>query len=122
MDKNWKREIKGFTGKGRFVQGTKKGFEWRLTAYELKYLFNGMDQGHRLNKFEPNMFKRFFSGINRRLPWHKVRVKLSKCEAEWLDKSRFFNPTQSFFDKRPDFKMEVLNSDTEKTTFQIYRC
>ena len=62
MDKNWKREIKGFAGKGRFVYGTKKGFEWRLTAYELKHLFAGLGQEHRLNKFEPNMFKRFFSG------------------------------------------------------------
>ena len=119
MDKNWKREIKGFAGKGRFVHATKKGFEWRLTAYELKHLFAGLDQGHRLNKLEPNMFKRFFSGINRRLPWHKVRVKLSKCEAEWLDKSCFFNPPQSFFDERPDFKMDVLNSDTEKLLFKF---
>ncbi len=118
-DKNWKREIKGFTGKGRFLHGTEKGFEWRSTAYELKYLFNGMDHRHQLNKFEPNMFKRFFSGINRKLPWHKDRVKLSKCEAEWLDKSRFFNPTQSFFDKRPNITMDVLNSDTEKRLFQF---
>ena len=61
----------------------------------------------------------FFQVVNRKLPWHKDRVKLSKCEAEWLDKSRFFNPTQSFFDKRPDIKMAVLNSDTEKLLFQF---
>ena len=115
MDKNWKREIKGFAGKGRFVYGTKKGFEWRLTAYELKHLFAGLGQEHRLNKFEPNMFKRFFSGINRKLPWHKDRVKLSKCEAEWLDKCRFFNPDQSFFDKPTKITLNVFPIDTTKS-------
>ena len=41
------------------------------------------------------------------------RYVLSKCAAEWLDKSRFFNPDQPFFDKRATIEMlSLLNAAT----------
>ena len=112
-------DIKGFTGDGRFVYATKKGFDWRLTAYKLKHLFALLHREHRLHKYEPNVFKRFFYGINRMMPWGKGWAKLSKCEAEWLDRSRFFNSNQPFFDKRPKIEMNVLKADTDSPLFQF---
>ena len=56
------------------------------------------------------------------MPWAKKWHKLTKCEAEWLDKSRFFNPNQPFFDKRPTIEMTVSNaedSDTRLFTFSV---
>ncbi len=54
-----------------------------------------------------NSLKRFFSRVNDKMPWGKKWAKLSKCEAEWLDRSRFFNPNQPFFDKPPKMDMHV---------------
>ena len=117
--KIWMDDVKGFTGKGRFIS-TKKNLDWRVTVDELKYLFAGLDWWeHRLDEYKPNAFKKFFKGINRKMPWGKGWVELSKCEAEWLDKSRFFNPSQPFFDKRPEIEMEVLNADKRSQFFQF---
>ena len=49
------------------------------------------------------------------MPWGKVRVEVSKCEAEWLDKCRFFNPDQSFFDKPTKITLNVFPIDTTKS-------
>ena len=117
--KIWMGDIKGFTGDGRFVHATKKGFDWRRTTYSLKHLFTVLHREHRLNKYEPNVFKRFFNGINRIMPWDKKWAKLSRCQAEWLDKSRFFNPNQPFFDKRPEIEMNVLKPATDSLLFQF---
>ncbi len=118
-DNIWMGHIKGFTGDSSFIYATKKGFDWRLTTYTLKHLFAVLGREHRLNEYEPNVFKRFFYGINRKMPWGKRWVKLSKCEAEWLNKSRFFNPNQPFFDKRPEIEMDVLKTDTDSRLFQF---
>ena len=50
---------------------------------------------------EPSALKRFLMRANGRKPWGKSWVQLSKCESEWLNKSRFFNPNQPFFDRFP---------------------
>ncbi|RKU16230.1 hypothetical protein C6501_05770 [Candidatus Poribacteria bacterium] len=112
-------DIKGFTGDGRFAYATKKGFDWRLIVYSLKHKFDVLHRKHHLPKYEPNAVKRVFKGINSIMPWSKSWVKLSKCEAEWLDRSRFFNPNQSFFDKRPEIEMDVLKTDTDSRLFQF---
>jgi hypothetical protein len=117
--KIWMGDIKGFTGDGRFVHATKKGFDWRRTTYSLKHLFSVLGREHRVKKHEPNVFKRIFNGISGIMPWNKDWVKLSKCEAEWLDKSRFFNPNQPFFDKRPEIEMNVLKPTTDSLLFQF---
>ena len=57
--------------------------------------------------YKPNILKRLFSRVNDKMPWGKKWAKLSRCEAEWLDRSRFFNPNQPFFDKAPKMDMRV---------------
>ncbi len=117
-DKIWMSDVEGFIGNKTSVSSTKKGFDWKLTVHELKYTFAALDQKHR--KYEPNTYKRFFLRINSIMPWGKGWVKLSKCQAEWLNKSRFFNPNQPFFDKRPDIEMNVLKVDaSDSRLFQF---
>ena len=111
----WKREIKGFIGRRTIVSASKKGFDWRLITYELKHQFAALDGKYRVK--ESNASNRFFSSINNMMPWGKKWAKLSKCEAEWLDKSRFFNPNQPFFDKRPKIELNISKSDTSDSRF-----
>ena len=101
----WKEEVKGFIGRRTIVSVSKKGFDWRLIAYELKHQFAALDGKYRVN--ESNALKRFFFRVNNMMPWGKGWAKLSRCEAELLDKSRFFNPNQPFFDKSPKMDMRV---------------
>ncbi|MDE0483016.1 MAG: hypothetical protein OXI67_10595 [Candidatus Poribacteria bacterium] len=110
-DKIGMYDIKGFTGDGSFVYAKKKGIDWKLIVYSLKHKFDVLHRRHHLPKYEPNVVKRVFKGINSIMPWGKSWVKLSKCEAEWLDKSRFFNPNQPFFDKRPDIEISIIKTD-----------
>ena len=117
-DKIWMGDVEGFIGNKTTVSSTKKGFDWKLTAHALKYTFAALDREHR--KYEPNMYKRFLTRVNNMMPWGKGWVKLSKCQAEWLNTSRFFNPNQPFFDKRPDIEMEVLKVDaSDSRLFQF---
>ncbi len=113
------RQINGVLGKGRLVRAKKKDFNWKLIAYSLKHKFDVLHREHHLPKYEPNAIKRVFKGINKMMPWGEDWVKLSKCEAEWLDKSRFFNPNQPFFDKRPDVEMNIIKTDTGSQKFQL---
>ncbi len=87
-------KIKGIIGDGSFIYAKKNGFDWKLTAYSLKRLFKVLGEQHSLHKYE-------------------------RYEAEWLDKSRFFNPNQPFFDKRPEIEMDVLKADTASPLFQF---
>ena len=112
-DKIWMGDVEGFIGNNTIVSSTKKGFDWKLTAHALKYTFAALDLKHR--KYEPNTYKRFLMRVNNMMPWGKGWVKLSKCQAEWLNKSRFFNPNQPFFDKRPNIEMKVLKVDASNS-------
>ena len=111
--KIWMGDVEGFIGNNTIVSSTKKGFDWKLTVHALKYTFAALDQEHR--KYEPNTYKRFLMRVNNMMPWGKGWVKLSKCQAEWLNKSRFFNPNQPFFDKRPNIEMKVLKVDASNS-------
>lgn len=118
-DKIGMYDIEGFTGNGSIIYRRKKDFDWRLIVYSLKHKFDVLHRKHHLPKYEPNVVKRVFKGINSIMPWNKSWVKLSKCEAEWLDKSRFFNPNQPFFDKRPDIEINIIKTDTGSKKFQL---
>ena len=107
-DNVWMGQIIGFTHGSRVsIFATKEGFDWRVAANELRHSFTALEWEYRNHKFERNRFKRFFSRINDAMPWNKNWVKLSKCEAELLEKSRFFNPNQPFFDNSPEMTMKV---------------
>lgn len=118
-DKIGMYDIEGFTGNGSIVNPTKKDFDWKLIVYSLKHKFDLLHRKHHLPKPESNVVKRVFKGINSIMPWGKSWVKLSKCEAEWLEKSRFFNPNQPFFDKRPDMEINIIKTDTGSEKFQL---
>ena len=100
----WRHAIEGITpwkNVGTYV----KNLDRESIAYTLKDAF-GVSYTHSGYK-KQNSLKRLFSRINDKMPWGKKWAKLSKCEAEWLDKSRFFNPNQPFFDKSPKMDMRV---------------
>ena len=104
----------GFTH-GKLVQASTKNIKRKRLAYTLRGAF-GLPYAHL--QYERNAFQR----LNNIMPWAKKWHKLTKCEAEWLDKSRFFNPNQPFFDKRPTIEMTVSNaedSDTRLFTFSV---
>lgn len=97
------REIEGIAP-GRLVSTSVRDLNRKSIAYLLRGTFGlpYMDE-----KKKPNMLKRFFSSVNNKMPWGRKWSKLSRCEAELLDTSRFFNPNQPFFDKYPKMDMRL---------------
>ncbi len=98
-DNIWLDDIEGVTP-GNIVYTTTKELKRESVAYTLRDAFGipNLPTQHK-----PNILKRLFNGVNNKMPW----AKLSKCEAEWLDRNRFFNPNQPFFDKTPKMDMRV---------------
>lgn len=123
----WGDMVKGMThGKLVVLLAANGEFDRKVTAYELKYAFACTIHPYMrswiygsgytlLYNNEPNALKRFLMRANGRKPWGKNWVQLSKYEAEWLDKSRFFNPNQPFFDKRPGIGMRVSEPDAKNS-------
>ena len=78
-------------------------------AYELRPAFN---LPYVYRKRGSNFLTRIFSGGN--------KIKLSKCEAEWLERNRYFNPNQTFFDKAPEIGLRISPSEfAEIRNFQF---
>ncbi len=123
----WGDMVGGIThGKLVLLPAANGEFGWKVTAYELKYVFACTIHPYSLLDIygsgytwlylnEPNALKRFLMRVNGRKPRGKDWVQLSKCEAEWLNKSRFFNPNQPFFDKRPGIGMRVSELDAKNS-------
>ncbi len=115
-DNIWHNEIVGITH-GRLVYASVKYLDRQSVAYTFRDAF-GLP--YFPPQYEPSVLKRLFYRVNNMMPWKKKWAKLSRCEAEWLDKSRFFNPTQPFFDKRPKMEMKVSQVDTsDQRLFQF---
>ena len=123
----WGDIVKGMThGKLVLLPAINGEFDWKVTAYELKYAFacaihpyNPLSiygSGYTfLYFYEPNALKRFLMRVNGMKPWGKDWVRLSKCEAEWLNSIRFFNLNQPFFDRRPGIGMRVSEPDAKNS-------
>ena len=111
----WKDMIRGLAhGKLALIPTANGELDWKVTAYELKYAFASMTYGLQhtlLYQDELSALKRFLMRANGKKPWGKSWVQLSKCEAEWLNKSRFFNPNQPFFDRSPRIDLNVSPVD-----------
>ena len=119
----WGDMVGGIThGKLVLLRAADGEFDWKVTAYELKYAFACTIHPYNLLGIygsgytllylnEPNALKRFLMRVNGMKPWGKGWVQLSKCEAEWLNRSRFFNPNQPFFDKPPTIDLNVFPAD-----------
>ena len=120
----WGGEVGGINhGKLVLLSAADGEFDWKVTAYELKYAFAYIAYGFThtlLYQDEPSALKRFLMRVNGMKPWGKDWVQLSKCEAEWLNRSRFFNPNQPFFDRCPEIEMSVSEPDaTGSRRFQF---
>ena len=90
-----------------FVSASADDLKWDTIAHELGHAFG---------------LQHDFRGRNARIMSYKSgRYVLSKCAAEWLDKSRFFNADQPFFDKPAT--IEILSpldaSNTATLQFEV---
>lgn len=92
-------------GGSAFVSASDNDSDWGTIAHELGHTFG---------------LKHDFRGRNPRImSYASGRYELSKCAAEWLDKSRFFNPNQPFFDKPATIEMYPLQATSNSTLFQF---
>lgn len=92
-------------GGSAFVSASRNALEWDTIAHELGHTFG---------------LKHDFRGRNPRImSYASGRYELSKCAAEWLHKSRFFNPNQPFFDKPATIKMDPLQATSNSTPLQF---
>ena len=114
-DNVWKGEIKGIIpGKSNTVNV--KSLDRESVAYALRGVF-GLPYIYSTYK-KQNALRHLISRINDKMPWGKKWANLSKCDAEWLDKSRFFNPNQPFFDRPPKMDMRVsVQNDSDMRHF-----
>lgn len=82
------------------------GFRWEIIAHELGHAF-GLHHDFR----DPSYL----------MSYGKARKQVSKCSAEWLDKSRFFNPGQTFFDAPATIEIVPLARNfSESTVLQFH--
>ena len=88
-----------------FVSASNTDLDWDTIAHELGHAF-GLQHDFR------GRYPRIMSYAN-------GRPKLSKCAAEWLDKSRFFNPNRPFFDKRATIEMLPLPDAADAIPLQF---
>ncbi len=98
-----KRNIKGANYEGLIHVLTRNLNSDRI-AYELRRAFN-IPYVYRIRG--SNFLTRVFSGGN--------EIKLSKCEAEWLERNRYFTPNQTFFDKAPEIDLRISPSEFAET-------
>ena len=92
-------------GGSAFISASDNDLEWDTIAHELGHAF-GLQHDFR-------------SRSPRIMSYRSRSNQLSKCAAEWLDKSRFFNPNQPFFDKRATIERLSLPDASNAATLQF---
>ena len=112
----WMDEIEGISH-SRIVYTLKSELNHKSVAYVLREAFGVL---YFPPKIERNSLKSFIFRVNYKMPWSKKWWKLSKCQAEWLDRSRYFNPNQPYFDKRPEIDLNIKTAEeTGSRLFQF---
>ena len=76
------------------------GFGWKIIAHELGHAF-GLHHD--------------FRDASYLMSYGKAQKRLSECSAEWLDKSRYFNPDQPFFDEPAAVKIVASSVNPSKS-------
>ena len=72
------------------------GFNWEVIAHELGHAFG---------------LKHDFRDPNYLMSYGRVPNRLSEGSAEWLDKSRYFNPDRPFFDEPAAIEIDTASGD-----------
>lgn len=101
--KNLKRVLHGGYA---FVSADPKDLDWDTIAHELGHAF-GLEHDFREN-------------TPRIMSYTRSRSELSKCAAEWLDKSRFFNPNRPFFDQAATIEMRSIPDPSDLTSLLFH--
>ena len=83
------------------VPAAGSGFRWEIIAHELGHAF-GLHHD--------------FRDASYLMSYGKAQNQLSKCSTEWLDKSRFFNPDQPFFDDPATIEIAASAIKPSKST------
>lgn len=76
------------------------GFNWETIAHELGHVFG---------------LKHDFRDASYLMSYGRSRKLLSECSAEWLNKSRYFNPDQPFFDEPAEIEIAASSVDPSKS-------
>ena len=76
------------------------GFNWEVIAHELGHAFG---------------LKHDFRDPSYLMSYGRARKQLSECSAQWLDKSRYFNPRQPFFDEPPSIEIGLSSVNLSKS-------
>ncbi len=88
------------------VPASGRGLDWETIAHELGHAFG---------------LQHDFRDASYLMSYGKTAERLSQISAEWLDKNRFFNPGQLFFDEPATIEITVpARSPSESTILQFH--
>ena len=76
------------------------GFNWQVIAHELGHAFG---------------LRHDFRDASYLMSYGRARKQLSECSAQWLDKSRYFNPGQPFFDEPSGIEIGLSSVNPSKS-------
>ena len=94
---DYKKDLWGARAGGAVIPASgDDGFNWEVIAHELGHAFG---------------LKHDFRDPSYLMSYGRVPNRLSEGSAEWLDKSRYFNPDRPFFDEPAAIEIDTVSGD-----------